>query len=76
MGGIHRSFSPLAQRLAETTVESGVTLGNDLRLGGFSGTGEAGFIVSATWNPADRAPDRRAPRDARALARAGPGERS
>ncbi len=55
LGGIHRSFSQFAQRPDEVTVEFGVTLGSDLSLGVFSGSGEASFTVSATWNLADRA---------------------
>ncbi|WP_237546722.1 CU044_2847 family protein [Streptomyces sp. SID161] len=50
LGGIHRSFSGFAQRPDEVTVEFGVTLGSDLSLGVFSGSGEASFTVSATWN--------------------------
>ncbi|MGW7308485.1 CU044_2847 family protein [Streptomyces sp. NPDC054835] len=50
LGGIHRSFSQFAQRPDEVTVEFGVTLGSDLSLGVFSGSGEASFTVSATWN--------------------------
>jgi hypothetical protein len=59
LGGIHRSFSQFAQRPDEVTVEFGVTLGSDLSLGVFSGTGEASFTVSATWTLADRDADRR-----------------
>ncbi|MFF3604153.1 CU044_2847 family protein [Streptomyces sp. NPDC002463] len=55
LGGIHRSFSQFAQRPDEVTVEFGVTLGSDLSLGVFSGSGEASFTVSATWNLVDRA---------------------
>ncbi|MFI9111758.1 CU044_2847 family protein [Streptomyces venezuelae] len=55
LGGIHRSFSQFAERPDEVTVEFGVTLGSDLSLGVFSGSGEASFTVSATWNLADRA---------------------
>ncbi|WP_327238892.1 MULTISPECIES: CU044_2847 family protein [unclassified Streptomyces] len=55
LGGIHRSFSQFAQRPDEVTVEFGVTLGSDLSLGVFSGSGEASFTVSATWNLADSA---------------------
>lgn len=54
LGGIHRSFSQFAQRPDEVTVEFGVTLGSDLSLGVFSGSGEASFTVSATWNLANR----------------------
>ncbi|MET9661931.1 CU044_2847 family protein [Streptomyces sp. NPDC006510] len=53
LGGIHRSFSQFPQRPDEVTVEFGVTLGSDLSLGVFSGSGEASFTVSATWNLAD-----------------------
>ncbi|MER5888686.1 CU044_2847 family protein [Streptomyces sp. NPDC001941] len=53
LGGIHRSFSQFAQRPDEVTVEFGVTLGSDLSLGVFSGSGEASFTVSATWNLAE-----------------------
>jgi hypothetical protein len=53
LGGIHRSFKQFAQRPDEVTVEFGVTLGSDLSLGVFSGSGEASFTVSATWNLAD-----------------------
>ncbi|MFD9423522.1 MULTISPECIES: CU044_2847 family protein [unclassified Streptomyces] len=50
LSGIHDSFSRFAQRPDEVTVEFGVTLGSDLSLGVFSGSGEASFTVSATWN--------------------------
>ncbi|MGW1374600.1 CU044_2847 family protein [Streptomyces sp. NPDC002446] len=50
LGQIHRSISSGAHRPDEVTVEFGVTLGSDLRLGVFSGNGEASFKVSATWN--------------------------
>lgn len=53
LSGIHQSFAQYAQRPDEVTVEFGVTLGSDLSLGVFSGTGEASFTVSATWNLAD-----------------------
>ncbi|WP_326811381.1 hypothetical protein OIE62_18205 [Streptomyces scopuliridis] len=53
LGGIHQSFAQFAQRPDEVTVEFGVTLGSDLSLGVFSGSGEASFTVSATWNLAD-----------------------
>ncbi|WP_345552637.1 CU044_2847 family protein [Streptomyces lannensis] len=55
LGGIHQSFAQFAQRPDEVTVEFGVTLGSDLSLGVFSGSGEASFTVSATWNLADAA---------------------
>lgn len=48
--GIHHSFARFAQCPDEVTVEFGVTLGSDLSLGVFSGSGEASFTVSATWN--------------------------
>lgn len=50
LGQIHRSISSGRHRPDEVTVEFGVTLGSDLRLGVFSGNGEASFKVSATWN--------------------------
>ncbi|MEU1047072.1 CU044_2847 family protein [Streptomyces sp. NPDC005897] len=50
LGGIHQSFAQSRHRPDEVTVEFGVTLGSDLSLGVFSGTGEASFTVSATWN--------------------------
>ena len=50
LDSIHHSFSRFAQRPDEVTVEFGVTLGTDLSLGVFSGSGEASFTVSATWN--------------------------
>jgi hypothetical protein len=50
LGQIHRSISSGSHRPDEVTVEFGVTLGSDLRLGVFSGNGEASFKVSATWN--------------------------
>ncbi|MGY3677908.1 CU044_2847 family protein [Streptomyces sp. TE33382] len=50
LSGIHDSVSRFAQRPDEVTVEFGVTLGSDLSLGVFSGSGEASFTVSATWN--------------------------
>jgi NTP-dependent ternary system trypsin peptidase co-occuring protein len=53
LGGIHQSFTQFAQRPDEVTVEFGVTLGSDLSLGVFSGSGEASFTVSATWNLGD-----------------------
>ncbi|MEV0938629.1 CU044_2847 family protein [Streptomyces phaeochromogenes] len=59
LGGIHSSFSQFAQRPDEVTVEFGVTLGSDLSLGVFSGSGEASFTVSATWNLADGGADPR-----------------
>ncbi|MET7608158.1 CU044_2847 family protein [Streptomyces avermitilis] len=59
LGGIHRTFSQFTQRPDEVTVEFGVTLGSDLSLGVFSGSGEASFTVSATWSLADRDADRR-----------------
>ncbi|MGW4994215.1 CU044_2847 family protein [Streptomyces mirabilis] len=53
LGGIHQSFAQSDHRPDEVTVEFGVTLGSDLSLGVFSGSGEASFTVSATWNLAD-----------------------
>ncbi|MFE5489159.1 CU044_2847 family protein [Streptomyces virginiae] len=50
LASIHRSLSDIPHRPDEVTVEFGVTLGSDLSLGVFSGTGEASFTVSATWN--------------------------
>ncbi|MEU5213058.1 CU044_2847 family protein [Streptomyces sp. NPDC020742] len=50
LGQIHRSIARGSHRPDEVTVEFGVTLGSDLRLGVFSGNGEASFKVSATWN--------------------------
>ncbi|MFG2829519.1 CU044_2847 family protein [Streptomyces sp. NPDC048434] len=50
LGQIHRSISSGSHRPDEVTVEFGVTLGSDLSLGVFSGSGEASFKVSATWN--------------------------
>ncbi len=50
LGQIHRSIAAGEHRPDEVTVEFGVTLGSDLRLGVFSGNGEASFTVSATWN--------------------------
>ncbi|RXS64467.1 hypothetical protein EST92_30725 [Streptomyces sp. TM32] len=50
LGQIHRSISAGSHRPDEVTVEFGVTLGSDLSLGVFSGSGEASFKVSATWN--------------------------
>ncbi|MEE4422221.1 CU044_2847 family protein [Streptomyces bugieae] len=50
LGQIHRSISAGSHRPDEVTVEFGVTLGSDLRLGVFTGNGEASFKVSATWN--------------------------
>ncbi|MGW2630191.1 CU044_2847 family protein [Streptomyces chattanoogensis] len=47
---IHRSISGGSHRPDEVTVEFGVTLGSDLRLGVFSGKGDASFKVSAKWN--------------------------
>ncbi|MFE6776450.1 CU044_2847 family protein [Streptomyces sp. NPDC057702] len=47
---IHQSLADSARRPDEVTVEFGVTLGTDLSLGVFTGTGEANFTVSATWN--------------------------
>lgn len=57
LGGIHRSFTGFAQRPDEVTVEFGVTLGSDLSLGVFSGSGQASFTVSATWNLAGATAD-------------------
>lgn len=54
LDSIHQSFSRFAQRPDEVTVEFGVTLGTDLSLGVFSGSGEASFTVSATWDLAGR----------------------
>ncbi|WP_254406909.1 CU044_2847 family protein [Streptomyces sp. GMY02] len=56
LGGIHRSLSESVHRPDEVTVEFGVTLGSDLSLGVFSGSGEASFTVSATWNLAAAPP--------------------
>ncbi|WP_237546422.1 CU044_2847 family protein [Streptomyces sp. SID5606] len=56
LAGIHQSFTESARRPSEVTVEFGVTLGSDLKLGVFSGSGEASFTVSATWDFADRPP--------------------
>ncbi|MFF0509741.1 CU044_2847 family protein [Streptomyces sp. NPDC004250] len=53
LSGIHQSFAQSRHRPDEVTVEFGVTLGSDLSIGVFSGTGEASFTVSATWNLAD-----------------------
>ncbi|MEV0370923.1 CU044_2847 family protein [Streptomyces sp. NPDC050636] len=50
LGQIHRSISSGSHRPDEVTVQFGVTLGSDLKLGVFSGKGEASFTVSATWN--------------------------
>ncbi|WP_329315681.1 hypothetical protein OG723_35780 [Streptomyces sp. NBC_01278] len=50
LASIHQSLSGIPHRPDEVTVEFGVTLGSDLSLGVFSGTGEASFTVSATWN--------------------------
>ncbi|UQA92980.1 CU044_2847 family protein [Streptomyces halobius] len=50
LGRIHRSISSGSHRPDEVTVQFGVTLGSDLKLGVFSGKGEASFTVSATWN--------------------------
>ncbi|MEV6565525.1 CU044_2847 family protein [Streptomyces kronopolitis] len=50
LGQIHRSISAGTHRPDTVTVEFGVTLGSDLSLGVFSGSGEASFKVSATWN--------------------------
>ncbi|MFF3744998.1 CU044_2847 family protein [Streptomyces kronopolitis] len=50
LGQIHRSIAAGTHRPDEVTVEFGVTLGSDLSLGVFSGSGEASFKVSATWN--------------------------
>ncbi|MFF4601341.1 CU044_2847 family protein [Streptomyces sp. NPDC001339] len=50
LGQIHRSLSSGSHRPDEVTVEFGVTLGSDLSLGVFSGSGEASFTVSATWH--------------------------
>lgn len=50
LAGIHQSFTESARRPSEVTVEFGVTLGSDLKLGVFSGKGEASFTVSATWD--------------------------
>ncbi|MEV5583465.1 CU044_2847 family protein [Streptomyces parvus] len=50
LSSIHNSVSQFAQRPDDVTVEFGVTLGSDLSLGVFSGSGEASFTVSATWN--------------------------
>lgn len=50
LGQIHRSISAGSHRPDAVTVEFGVTLGSDLSLGVFSGSGEASFKVSATWN--------------------------
>lgn len=50
LDGIHQSFTESARRPNEVTVEFGVTLGSDLKLGIFSGNGEASFTVSATWD--------------------------
>jgi hypothetical protein len=50
LGQIHRSISSGDHRPDEVTVQFGVTLGSDLKLGVFSGKGEASFTVSATWN--------------------------
>ncbi|MFG2136140.1 CU044_2847 family protein [Streptomyces sp. NPDC048650] len=47
---IHRSISAGSHRPDEVTVEFGVTLGSDLRLGVFSGKGDASFKISAKWN--------------------------
>ncbi|MFC7906190.1 CU044_2847 family protein [Streptomyces nigra] len=55
LSGIHQSFARFAQRPDEVTVEFGVTLGSDLSLGVFTGSGEASFTVSATWNLTDAA---------------------
>ncbi|WP_220127557.1 CU044_2847 family protein [Streptomyces sp. NBRC 110611] len=54
LGQIHRSLAAGSHRPDEVTVEFGVTLGSDLSLGVFSGSGEASFTVSATWNLGDR----------------------
>ncbi|MBY6307378.1 CU044_2847 family protein [Streptomyces clavuligerus] len=56
LDGIHRSFTGFAQRPDEVTVQFGVTLGSDLSLGVFSGSGQASFTVSATWNLANGTP--------------------
>ncbi|MFD7053286.1 CU044_2847 family protein [Streptomyces mirabilis] len=56
LAGIHQSFTESARRPSEVTVEFGVTLGSDLKLGVFSGKGEASFTVSATWDFTDGAP--------------------
>ncbi|KIZ14004.1 CU044_2847 family protein [Streptomyces natalensis] len=50
LGQIHRSISSGSHRPDEVTVEFGVTLGSDLRLGVFAGKGDASFKVSAKWN--------------------------
>ncbi|MEU9113714.1 CU044_2847 family protein [Streptomyces sp. NPDC048483] len=50
LGQIHRSISTGSHRPDEVTVEFGVTLGSDLRLGVFAGKGDASFKVSAKWN--------------------------
>ncbi|MFG3172337.1 CU044_2847 family protein [Streptomyces sp. NPDC048200] len=54
LAGIHQSFTESTRRPSEVTVEFGVTLGSDLKLGVFSGSGEASFTVSATWDFSDR----------------------
>ncbi|MEU4086472.1 CU044_2847 family protein [Streptomyces aureus] len=56
LSGIHQSFTESTRRPDEVTVEFGVTLGSDLKLGVFSGSGEASFTVSATWNFTDGSP--------------------
>ncbi|MBA0053748.1 hypothetical protein E0L36_23655 [Streptomyces sp. AJS327] len=85
LGSIHQSFAQSAHRPDEVTVEFGVTLGSDLSLGVFSGSGEASFTVSATWNltdtgspaddanPADPADDANATGGAGGSGRAGAG---
>lgn len=50
LDGIHRSLADSTRRPDEVTVEFGVTLGTDLSLGVFTGSGEASFTVSATWH--------------------------
>ncbi|WP_222852453.1 CU044_2847 family protein [Streptomyces piniterrae] len=50
LGQIHRSIAGSSHRPDEVTVQFGVTLGSDLKLGVFAGKGEASFTVSATWN--------------------------
>ncbi|MFG2223390.1 CU044_2847 family protein [Streptomyces sp. NPDC048644] len=49
LGRIHRSIADSSHHPDEVTVQFGVTLGSDLKLGVFSGNGEASFTVSATW---------------------------
>ncbi|MCB5908405.1 CU044_2847 family protein [Streptomyces pinistramenti] len=49
LGQIHRSIADSSHHPDEVTVQFGVTLGSDLKLGVFSGKGDASFTVSATW---------------------------